>query len=45
MIRGVKKLAISYVPDNPTAKSFYASFGFVEVGLDEDDEMIAELAL
>jgi len=44
-IHGVKKLAISYVPDNPTAKSFYASFGFVEVGLDEDDEMIAELAL
>lgn len=44
-IGGVKKISISYLPDNPTAKPFYASFGFVEVGLDEDDEMIAELAL
>lgn len=44
-IGGVHKIAISYMPDNPTAKPFYASFGFVEVGLDEDDEMIAELTL
>ena len=44
-IPGVKKVSISYVPDNPTAKAFYASFGFVEVGVDDDDEMIAELAL
>ena len=42
-IGSVKKISISYMPDNPTAKPFYASFGFVEVGLDEDDEMIAEL--
>ena len=38
-------LSISYMPDNPVAKPFYASFGFVEVGTDEDGEMIAELAL
>ncbi len=44
-VGGVKKISISYMPDNPTAKPFYASFGFVEVGLDEDDEMIAELRL
>lgn len=42
---GVRKVSISYMPDNPTAKPFYASFGFVEAGLDEDGEMIAELTL
>jgi diamine N-acetyltransferase len=41
----VSKVFISYMPDNPVAKPFYASFGFVEVGTDEDGEMIAELAL
>ena len=41
----VRKISIGYVPENPVAKSFYGSFGFVEVGLDEDGEMIAELAL
>jgi diamine N-acetyltransferase len=44
-IPGVKTISISYMPDNPAAKSFYASFGFVEAGMDEDGEMIAELAL
>jgi diamine N-acetyltransferase len=44
-IPGVRKISISYMPDNPTAKPFYASFGFVEAGTDEDGEMIAELAL
>jgi diamine N-acetyltransferase len=39
----VRKVSISYMPDNPVAKPFYASFGFVEVGLDEDGEMLAEL--
>jgi ribosomal protein S18 acetylase RimI-like enzyme len=28
-----------YMPDNPVAKPFYASFGFVEVGKDEDGEI------
>jgi diamine N-acetyltransferase len=44
-IGGVRKILISYMPDNPVAKPFYASFGFVEVGTDEDGEMIAELTL
>jgi diamine N-acetyltransferase len=44
-IGGVRKIFISYMPDNPVAKPFYASFGFVEIGTDEDGEMIAELAL
>ena len=41
----VSKILISYMPDNPVAKPFYASFGFNEVGTDEDGEMIAELTL
>jgi diamine N-acetyltransferase len=41
----VSKVSISYMPDNPVTKLFYASFGFKEVGTDEDGEMIAELAL
>ena len=41
----VSKISISYMPDNPVAKRFYASFGFEELGTDEDGEMIAELAL
>jgi len=41
----VSKIFISYMPDNPVAKPFYASFGFREVGTDEDGEMIAEMAL
>jgi len=44
-VPGVRKVFISYMPDNPVAKRFYASFGFKEVGTDEDGEMIAELAL
>jgi diamine N-acetyltransferase len=42
---GVSKIFISYMPDNPVAKPFYASFGFNEIGADEDGEMIAELTL
>jgi len=41
----VRKISISYMPDNPVAKLFYASFGFAEAGTDDDGEMIAELAL
>jgi diamine N-acetyltransferase len=44
-VPGIKKVTISYVPRNPVAKPFYGSFGFVEAGLDEDGEMIAELKL
>lgn len=41
----VRKVSISYMPDNAVAKAFYASLGFVEAGVDEDGEMMAELAL
>lgn len=41
----IRKVSISYMPSNKVAKAFYASLGFIEVGVDEDDEMIAELAL
>jgi diamine N-acetyltransferase len=39
----IRKIRICYTPDNPV-KKLYASFGFVEVGRDEDGETIAELA-
>lgn len=38
-----QRIVISYMPENKTARKFYASLGFVEVGRDEDDEIIAEL--
>jgi diamine N-acetyltransferase len=41
----VKKVSIRYMAENPVAKPFYASFGFVEVGKDRDGEVIAELKL
>jgi diamine N-acetyltransferase len=41
----IRKISIGYVPENAVAKPFYASFGFVEVGKDEDGEIIAELKL
>jgi diamine N-acetyltransferase len=42
---GAKKVSIGYMPQNAVAKQFYASFGFVEVGMDEDGEIEAEIAL
>jgi diamine N-acetyltransferase len=42
---GVKKVSIGYMPENAVAKSFYASFGFIEIGTDEDGEIEAELVL
>ena len=42
---GVRKVSICYMPDNPVAKRFYGSLGFVEVGRDEDGEIIAQLRL
>jgi len=39
----VRKAVISYMPDNKVAKTFYASLGFVEAGIDEDGEMMAKL--
>lgn len=44
--QGLKQIEICYNPNNPVAKSFYSSFGFVETGMDEDDEdMIAVINL
>ncbi|MGB8641632.1 MAG: GNAT family protein, partial [Nitrososphaeraceae archaeon] len=44
-IPGVSRISIRYMPENPVAKPFYASFGFVEVGRDRDGEMIVVLKL
>ncbi|UJX27815.1 GNAT family N-acetyltransferase (plasmid) [Pseudoalteromonas sp. CF6-2] len=42
----VKEIEICYDPKNPVAKEFYSSFGFQEVGLDEeDDDMLAIIRL
>lgn len=41
-VPGVATIAICYEPANP-AKKLYASVGFVEIGSDEDGEVIAEL--
>ncbi|RAI44681.1 GNAT family N-acetyltransferase [Rhodoplanes roseus] len=41
---GVGTISICYEPENP-AKALYASVGFVEIGADEDGEIIAELAV
>jgi diamine N-acetyltransferase len=40
----VATVSICYEPDNP-AKALYASVGFIEVGSDEDGEIIAELTV
>lgn len=41
----VRVVAICYDPENEGARRLYARTGFVEKGLDEDGEMIAELDL
>ena len=42
----VKEIEICYNPKNPVAKEFYSSFGFSEVGMDEDNEdMLAVIKL
>lgn len=40
-----ERITICYLPENPVAKDFYASFGFVETGEDEEGEMNAEIVL
>lgn len=42
---GVRKIWISYLPDNALARELYASIGFVETEIDEDGEMNAVLEL
>lgn len=45
-VAGIKEIEICYNPINPVVKNFYSSFGFVEVGMDEDDEdMLAVIKL
>lgn len=41
----MNRISIRYMPENPVAKPFYASFGFMEVGRDRDGEVIAVLKL
>lgn len=42
----LKQIEICYHPENPVAKDFYASFGFNEIGMDEDNEdMLALIQL
>lgn len=42
----LREIEICYDPANPVAKSFYASFGFAEIGMDEDgDDMLAVIEL
>ena len=40
-----KRITICYVPENLVSKRFYGSFGFEEVEIDEDGEMIAQLVI
>lgn len=47
-IRGlghIRHVSICYEPENEAARRLYRSAGFVEEGLDEDGEMIADLVL
>jgi diamine N-acetyltransferase len=38
-----RRITICYQPGNATAQRFYASLGFVETGIDERGEMVAEI--
>ena len=38
-----QKIVICYMAGNKAAKKFYASLGFIETGVDEDGEIIAEI--
>ena len=40
-----RRISICYKPQNSTARRFYASLGFIEIGIDERDEMVAEIRL
>ncbi|MDO6489119.1 GNAT family N-acetyltransferase [Colwellia sp. 6_MG-2023] len=45
-VKDLKEIEISYSPQNPVAKNFYSSFGFKEVGMDEDnDDMLAIISI
>ncbi|EPL9568482.1 GNAT family N-acetyltransferase [Providencia rettgeri] len=36
--QSITEIGICYNPNNPVAKDFYSSFGFIEIGMDEDNE-------
>jgi len=38
VVENLKEIEICYNPENPVAKSFYSSFGFIEVGMDDENE-------
>lgn len=40
----IKEIEICYNPENPVAKDFYSSFGFNEIGMDEED-MLAVISI
>ncbi|WP_333822564.1 GNAT family N-acetyltransferase [Pinisolibacter sp.] len=42
---GVEQIEICYMPENAGARRLYAAAGFVEVGVDEDGEIIARRAV
>jgi diamine N-acetyltransferase len=44
-IPGCQRIAISYAPENETARQLYARLGFVETGEIEDGEVVAHLVL
>lgn len=45
-LNGLTEIEICYNPNNPVAKAFYSGFGFVEVGMDDDDEdMLAVITI
>jgi diamine N-acetyltransferase len=45
-MKELREIEICYHPKNPVAKNFYGSFGFIEVGMDEEDEdMLAVIKL
>ncbi|MGO4452293.1 GNAT family N-acetyltransferase [Phyllobacterium sp. TAF24] len=41
----VRHVSICYAPENEGARQLYRAAGFIEEGLDEDGEMIADLVL
>lgn len=40
-----RRITICYKPDNENGRRFYASLGFVELGINEDEEMVAQIPL
>lgn len=44
-IENAEKVIVNYDPRNEIAKCFYKKLGFIEVGLDENNEMVAEMIL